>query len=284
MSEHVEPIQLAWGADGAAIEVPDEATHWRVRSLPTKGGHAKVLRRGGLPLVIPITATVEVLREHVGGKPGLYRLDPCDDHGRDIEGADFAVIEIETDDDDDSESDAPASDAPTGVVGELLKTNREMAQTLMQALATISAQQQIAPILDASASLLHAADGAGLPERAPRRAIIRATQPQLAAASTTAEPSPLDKLLTVFAPFAPQLGAFLMAKLSGDPDIAAAARAQHSRAADPPEPPPRNEPEDDDQADAGDDDTADAVRVDHVPAVNGTNGANGHHHPQNGAA
>jgi hypothetical protein len=272
-----ETIHLAWGADGAAIEVPDEATHWRVRFLPSKGGNPKVIRRGGVPLLLPITATLELLREAVDGKPGLYRLDPCAD-GAAIEDAEYAVIEVEG---EDQEDDASASDASAGVVGELLKTNREMAQTLMQALATISAQQQIAPILDASAALIHAADGAGMPERAPRRAIARATQPQLTAGAPSAEPSPFDKLLTMLAPFAPQVGAFLMAKLSGDPDIAAAARAQHGA---PPDPPPHREPqaeidEDEHLADDAGDDAADGVRVENAPP-NGTNGHN--HHPRNG--
>jgi len=219
-----ETIHLAWGANGAAIDVPDEATHWRVRLMPYRGGNPRVLRRGGLPLIIPITATVEMLREAVDGRAGLYRLDPCDQNGRDIDDADFAVIEIESDDDNDDAEDS-ASRPVGGIVGELLKTNREMAQTLMQALSTISAQQQIAPILDASAALIHAADGAGLPERSPvRRAIVR---PAPSPPSSPSEPTPFDKLLEIIAPFAPQLGAIIMKKLSGDPDIAAAVDAQY---------------------------------------------------------
>lgn len=278
MSEETAAIHLAWGADGAAIAVPSEATHWRVRLLPSKGGNPKVIRRAGIPLLLPISATLDLLREAVDGKPGLYRLDPCTE-GCPIEDTDFAVIEVEG----EEEEDASANDAPSGVVGELLKTNREMAQTLMHALATLSAQQQIAPILDASAALLHAADGAGLPERTPRRALVRAAQPQLAGAPAPADPSPLDKLLTMIVPFAPQLGAFLMAKLSGDPDIAAAARAQHGHAprgeataeehdADAPE--DEDDPADQDQEDRG------AVRVEHAPPAN----PNGHHHPRNGTS
>lgn len=257
-----ETIHLAWGANGAAVEVPDEATHWRVRSLPSKGGNPKVLRRGGLPLIIPITATVEMLREAVDGKAGLYRLDPCDENGHDIEDADFAVIEIESDDDADDAEEGAAGDAVGGVVGELLKTNREMAQTLMQSLATISAQQQIAPILDASASLIHAADGAGLPERAPvRRAIVRPA-PSPHTPGAPAEPSPFDKLLTVLAPFAPQLGALIMKKLSGDPDITAAVDAQYGPRTDPPR---RDERHDEPPADDAGDEPADGVRVDQAP-------------------
>ena len=240
-----ETIHLAWGANGAAIDVPDEATHWRVRLIPHRGGNPKVLRRGGLPLIIPITATVDMLREAVDGKSGLYRLDPCDENGRDIDDADFAVIEIESDD-DQGDADDGANRPVGGVIGELLKTNREMAQTLMQALSTISAQQQIAPILDASAALIQAADGAGLPERSPiRRALVR---PAPSPPNAPSEPTPFDKLVEIIAPFAPQLGALLMKKLSGDPDIAAAVDAQYGTRKEPPQLYERHENAPDDHA------------------------------------
>ncbi len=137
-----DAIHLAWGADGAAIEVPDEATYWRVRLLPPKGGHPKVLRRDGLPLAIPITATVELLREAVDGKPGLYRLDPCTDHGAEIRNADFAVIEIVSD--DDTERTSAKEEERDRAIATLAKANADMAQALTQALAQVVALAEAA--------------------------------------------------------------------------------------------------------------------------------------------
>lgn len=73
---------LAHDAQCQPIEVPAEATSWRVRRS-TKGRPAYVYSRSGAPLVVPIDATAEDLQaEGVGA--GTYRLDALDLTGRPI--------------------------------------------------------------------------------------------------------------------------------------------------------------------------------------------------------
>jgi hypothetical protein len=132
-------ISLAWGADGSALTLPNEAAFWRVRLLPAKGGHPRVMRHNGVPLILPITATIELLRDGVGGKAGLYRLDPLDRDGFDLRGVDCAVVEIEEDDDTDDDERARAEkEQRERDIAALAKTCSEMAQAITQLLSTMS--------------------------------------------------------------------------------------------------------------------------------------------------
>lgn len=64
---------LAFDMNGQRFEVPANATGWRVRRMKV-GAPENLLGRGGLPLVLPIEATLDDLRLAVG-RPGRYRLD-----------------------------------------------------------------------------------------------------------------------------------------------------------------------------------------------------------------
>src|SRR5579884_3565981 len=70
--------ELAFSMSGEPFDVPDTATGWRVRRVKLRGAPEVVYGRSGVPLVLPIDATVDDLREAVD-MPGRYRLDPVAD-------------------------------------------------------------------------------------------------------------------------------------------------------------------------------------------------------------
>jgi hypothetical protein len=67
-------FELAFGLDGNPVEVPSAAVSWRVRKLKPKGAPEVVYSRDGLPLIVPIHATLAELRSAVQLE-GRYRLD-----------------------------------------------------------------------------------------------------------------------------------------------------------------------------------------------------------------
>src|SRR5438270_12016318 len=71
--------ELAFNMNGEPFEVPTAATGWRVRRMKEKGAPTVVYGRDGLPLMLPIDASIDDLRDAVDG-PGRFRVDPVDDH------------------------------------------------------------------------------------------------------------------------------------------------------------------------------------------------------------
>lgn len=79
---------LCFSYKGEPFAPPTTATSWRVRCLREgQRGQLDVMRdSAGQPLVLPIAATYEQLREAVGQAPGRYRLDMLDDQSQAIDG------------------------------------------------------------------------------------------------------------------------------------------------------------------------------------------------------
>jgi hypothetical protein len=71
-------FELAFDLEGNPIEVPSAAVSWRVRKLGLRGRPEVVYGRDGLPLIVPIDATLAELRSAVQLE-GRYRLDPVDE-------------------------------------------------------------------------------------------------------------------------------------------------------------------------------------------------------------
>jgi hypothetical protein len=169
--------------------------------------------------VLPLEADLEALRAAVDGRAGKYKLVQMGEDGKPIKDADPAYVMV-------GDAGPAHVDVDSGdVVGELLRTNREMAQALTRAVEAMASKH--GEMITACAALVAAADGAGLPERAPPRPIVRREGAQQLA---PAAPDWTEKLLPHLMPLAQQAGAWLFTKLTNDPDTAAAVEAARQAA------------------------------------------------------
>src|SRR5262249_25551491 len=85
--------ELAYNINGEGFEPPETATGWRVCRMKQRGAPEVVYGKDGLPLIIPIEADLAELRRHVDAA-GRFRLDPVDDRGRNVEGAQPAYVVV----------------------------------------------------------------------------------------------------------------------------------------------------------------------------------------------
>ncbi|MBV8758196.1 MAG: hypothetical protein JO257_12995 [Deltaproteobacteria bacterium] len=152
--------ELAFNANGDSFDVPATVTGWRVRRMKPRGAPELVYGRDGRPLTVPVESEIEDLRE-AAGTPGKYRLDPINDDGKCVEGVPPAYVQVVKPERNASEgaialaSPAPIDDA----VREAMRLNTELAKSVID---------RFPEMMTAAAELLRAADGAGLPRRAPR--------------------------------------------------------------------------------------------------------------------
>ncbi len=125
---------LAFNQHGDPIEVPKGVTGWRVKRLPRRvggkdkgGAPAVVYGDDGRPLVIPVNATGEDLRQAAGGG-GRYRLEAVDDDSKPFGGI-VAVAEL----------GGPLPEEEAGGLSEqvvtLLKSQHETIRSLAETLA-----------------------------------------------------------------------------------------------------------------------------------------------------
>jgi hypothetical protein len=150
--------ELAFNINGEKFEPPAATVAWRVRRLKPGGrGTPDVVFGGdGAPLMAPVEADLAEFRKLINGEPGRYRLDPVDEGHRPCEGGMPAYLMI-------SEESAvaaverrvPQSD---DLMRELLRANTEMVRSMAD---------RFASVMEAAATLLRAADGAGMPARQP---------------------------------------------------------------------------------------------------------------------
>ncbi len=157
--------ELAFNLNGDAFEVPTNAVGWRVRKMKTKGAPEVTYGRNGQPLVLPLEADIDDLRAEVGS-PGRYRLDPVDDTNKPIDKAPAGYVMVHdlapapaTSTPTTSPGLAPLPSASDSVVLEALRMNAEITRTMID---------RFPMMMEAAATLLRAADGAGLPSRIPR--------------------------------------------------------------------------------------------------------------------
>ena len=171
--------ELAFNLNGDPFDVPPNAVGWRVRKMKSKGAPEVAYGRNGQPLVLPLEADVDDLRAEVG-TPGRYRLDPIDDNSKPIANASAGYVYVH-----DLAPSAPvaaASSTPLAplpspsdnIVVEAMRMNAEIARSVVD---------RFPQMLEAAATLIRAADGAGLPareprgERKPRSTVTRKTRP-----------------------------------------------------------------------------------------------------------
>ncbi|MEJ7598510.1 MAG: hypothetical protein WKG01_11420 [Kofleriaceae bacterium] len=151
--------ELAFNLNGDPFELPAGAAGWRVRRMKNKGAPEVAYGRSGQPLVLPLEADLDDLRAEVG-TPGRYRLDPVDESNKPIQNAPVGYVFVH------ELAPAPIGmthggglPAPSdNVVIEAMRMNAEIARTVVD---------RFPQMMEASAALLRAADGAGLPARPP---------------------------------------------------------------------------------------------------------------------
>ncbi|MDQ3368477.1 MAG: hypothetical protein M3680_23875 [Myxococcota bacterium] len=145
---------LAFNVNGEPFEAPANAAGWRVRRLKQKGAPEVVYGRDGLPLVLPVDADLDDLRTEVG-IAGRYRLDPVDESHKPIanSSAGYVFVHAAPQSTESTTSSRPATD---NIAIEAMRMNAEMARTIID---------RFPQMMEAAATLLRAADGAGLPAR-----------------------------------------------------------------------------------------------------------------------
>src|SRR5262245_39366839 len=200
--------ELAFNINGDPFDVPPNAAGWRVRKMKHKGAPEVAYGRNGQPLMLPLEADVDDLRAEVTSS-GRYRLDPLDESNKPIEGAPAAYVYVH--------DLAPAPLAPSGgatdtvaplaapsdsVVIEAMRMNAEIARAVVN---------RFPQMLEASALLLRAADGAGLPARPGMAASDEEHDDEDDGDSAAPPASGTEALIAMAAQFAP----LLMAALSG---------------------------------------------------------------------
>jgi hypothetical protein len=164
--------ELAYTINGEAFDLPATASAWRIRRMKQRGAPEVVYSREGVPQTISVEAGLEELRQVVG-QPGKYRLDAIDDHGKTIEKLPAAyVIVPPREGDEQPANDNRASDnTPVGLMAEAMRMNTELAKAVIDRFPQMVEAANLPQMVEAAASLLRAADGAGLPKREPRAVV-----------------------------------------------------------------------------------------------------------------
>ncbi|MFN0246133.1 MAG: hypothetical protein ACKV2T_04445 [Kofleriaceae bacterium] len=152
---HEAMSELAFNINGEPFELPGSASGWRVRRLKQKGAPEVVYGRDGIPLVLSIDAGLDDLRVETGA-PGRYRLDPIDEAHRPIANAQAAYVFVHADARPAVHNTSALPAASDNVVIEAMRMNAEIAKSVVD---------RFPQMVEAAASLLRAADGAGLPKR-----------------------------------------------------------------------------------------------------------------------
>lgn len=150
-------VELAYNGNGEPFDVPEQVTHWRVRRMKSRGAPEVVYGHDGLPLTIEVGAALDDLRRAVDA-PGRYRLEGVDDDLRIVEDVPVAYVQVMRPIAVEERAPAPRGEESSGVVREAMRLNTELARAVID---------RFPEMLQASAELLRAADGAGLPARLP---------------------------------------------------------------------------------------------------------------------
>ena len=157
-------FELAFTVSGDSFEVPALVTGWRVRRMKPRGAPELVYGRDGRPLMVPIDADVDDLREAVSGVLGRYRLDPVNDDGKLVDAVPAAYIHVVKGENTAELVTSPAhEDSRSDVLREAMRMNTELAKSVID---------RFPEMMHSAAELLRAADGAGLPARHPCSADI----------------------------------------------------------------------------------------------------------------
>jgi hypothetical protein len=123
-------FELAFDSEGKPIEVPSAAVSWRVRKLRLRGQPEVVYSRDGLPLIVPIDATLAELRSAVQLE-GRYRLDPVDEQRREIAGARSAYVRLVPPAGPAAACAATSSSVNSVAAETVIRTNLDLAKSIL---------------------------------------------------------------------------------------------------------------------------------------------------------
>jgi hypothetical protein len=161
--------ELAFNQYGEPFEVPQRVTGWRPRRLKGTRGQPELVYGPDGPVTLDVHATLEDLRDAVGA--GRFRLDPIDDHGKVVPDAPIAyaqVIPLTPDKPVEPANEPQMTTEMTSVdlaLREMSRATMELARTNSELAKSIVSKQP--DVMLATAEILRAADGAGLPRREP---------------------------------------------------------------------------------------------------------------------
>ena len=187
--------ELAFNKEGDRFDPVENAAYWRPRLVRDRGLNV-VYRKGGCtPVTLPIDATEEEFREAVA-RPGKYRLDQLDEDYQPIPGAPPAYVYVQGD--HDAAENAADVVEPAVIVKEPRGAKREPAGAgemsefghLLFEMVRLNFEnnkvitERFAEIIGATAHLVRAADGAGMPARDP----VALRNAQLETPAAPAEP------------------------------------------------------------------------------------------------
>jgi hypothetical protein len=155
---------LAYNANGEPFELPQSMAGWRVRKLKSKGAPEVVYGRNGLPLFLPLEADIEDLRREAR-EVGRYQLDPVDERKRAILNAEASHVCVPSVDLTPDPAAAPHAtvvqlELLSRLINALLESQKQHAELARMYVS------QFPVIVDALCSVIRAAGGAGLPQRA----------------------------------------------------------------------------------------------------------------------
>ncbi|HTR55005.1 MAG TPA: hypothetical protein VMJ10_30175 [Kofleriaceae bacterium] len=202
--------ELAFNVNGEPFEIPAGAVAWRVRKMKAKGAPEVAYGRNGQPLMLPIEADLDDLRAEVNA-PGKYRLDPIDVANKPCEGAPAGYVYVHELAPSIEQQSAvpgvpalrPLPPASDSVVIEAMRMNAEIARLVVD---------KFPQVVEASAVLLRAADGAGLPAREPRADEDEDDEDDDDDASETSAPSGFDVINSLVAQIVPVIVTSLAGK------------------------------------------------------------------------
>jgi hypothetical protein len=178
-------LELAYNLNGEPFEAPPTTAGWRVRKLKSKGAPEVVFGRDGLPLFLPMDADIEDLRRE-SRDIGKFRLDPVDDHNRQIPNAPASYVCVPP----IERTPEPAAPAPAPPPASTAPGSGEMVQQLVSALLESQKQHtelarmyvsQFPVVANAMAGVVRSAGDAGLTARVP---LVLPAAPEVRAAES----------------------------------------------------------------------------------------------------
>jgi len=176
---------LACDLDGNPIQLPTNATAWRVRKLAAKAGRPKLIydNETGLPLELPLTASIQQLAEAVS-EDGRFRLEAIDRKGRAIPNC-VAVTAFELPEEE------PTPIAPSNMMEQLMcrliESNTRVTEALASRFAAMpppdqAPQQVVEPAPSAANPFGNTAGAAEVLNQVLTQILARFAQPNAAAA------------------------------------------------------------------------------------------------------
>jgi hypothetical protein len=153
--------ELAFNLNGEPFELPAAAVGWRVRRIKGRGAPEVVYSREGIPLMLPIDADIDDLRDAARSE-GRFRLDPVDEHNRMISQTPAGYVCVPPVESGPELAPLASRTTSDSVAIEAMRMNTELARTIID---------KFPMMMDSAAALLRAADGAGLPAREPRAVV-----------------------------------------------------------------------------------------------------------------